>query len=169
MPAAPLATPGTTASPGAATTLVGPGPASTAQTVDELIRRSDAPSLAPEDLLQALSDRRVVALTSRDVGGLALVDVSASAALTYDAALVADLESAGHRWEGLRLEVAQVAVVTASSTRAVLRARVDWTAYVLITRSGRLQQPAATGEVLDFTLTRGARGWRVLSISPPAT
>ena len=169
MPAAPLATPGTTASPGAATTFVGPGPASTAQTVDELIRRSDAPSLAPEDLLQALSDRRVVALTSRDVGGLALVDVSASAALTYDAALVADLESAGHRWEGLRLEVAQVAVVTASSTRAVLRARVDWTAYVLITRSGRLQQPAATGEVLDFTLTRGARGWRVLSISPPAT
>ncbi|MEO7448584.1 MAG: serine/threonine-protein kinase [Humibacillus sp.] len=169
MPAPPLTTPSTTASPRAATTSVGPGPVSTAQTVDDLIRRSDAPSLAPEALLQALSDRRAVALTTRDVGGLALVDATASAALTSDAALVADLESAGHRWEGLRLEVAQVAVVTASSTQAVLRARVDWTAYVLVTGSGRLQQPAATGEVLDFTLTRGARGWRVVSISPPAT
>jgi hypothetical protein len=144
-------------------------PARASPTVDDLVRRTDAPSASPEDLLQGLSDRRADALVARAVAGLALVDAEASPALSADAALVAGLTTSGQRWEGLRLEVAQAAVVTASSTRAVLRARVDWTAYRLVTGAGPLARPAATGEVLDFTLTRGARGWRIASISPPAT
>ncbi len=138
-------------------------------TVDELVRRADAPAAAPQDLLQALSDRRAGALTARDVGGLGLVDEQGSPALMADTALLDELRRTGQRWEGLRLQVAQAALVTASGTRAVLRGRVDWTAYVLVSAAGRQAQPAATGEVLDFTLVRGARGWRVVSISPPAT
>ncbi len=139
--------------------------------VDRLVLEADSPARRPEDLLQALSDRRAVALVNRDVGALAAVHASGSASAASDAALVTRLSQTGVRWEGLRLEVAEAVHVSGDAGTAVLRARVDWTAYVVVSAGGsRSQRPADTGRVLDFALTRGAQGWRLKAVtSAPAT
>jgi hypothetical protein len=134
-----------------------------------LLRRADAPRAAPQDLIQALSDRRAEALIARDPARLARVDRPSSPAWSADAAVIERLRAEGTHWEGLSLEVAQAAPVSGTSTQAVLRARVDWTAYVVVRPGQRLDQPAATGEVLDFTLVRGAQGWRLTAISAPTS
>ncbi len=147
---------------------VTPSPTRSADT-DVLLRRADAPRTFPHEVIQALSDRRAAALVARDPARLSHVDEPSSPAWAVDAALIAQLRTEGVRWEGLALEVAQAGSVSATSTRAVVRARVDWTAYDVVGPGRRLGQPAATGEVLDFTLQRGAQGWRIAAISAPAT
>lgn len=138
---------------------------------DALLRDPASASSRPEDVLQALSDRRSTALGSRDAAALAAVHAPGSPSLVSDQQLVGALVKADTRWEGLRLEVAEARFVSGSPTKAVLRARVDWTAYVVVvggrTRTGR---PADKGRELDFTLERGAQGWRISGISAaPAT
>ena len=132
---------------------------------------SAAPARSPEDLLQVLSDRRAAALVSRDPADLAAVDAAGSPSEAADRALVSELVRSGLRWRQLRLQVAEAAYVEGSSTRAVLRARVDWTAYVVVGSDGRVTtRPADAGERLDFTVVRGGQGWRLRSVSaPPAT
>jgi serine/threonine-protein kinase len=139
--------------------------------LDRLVLEPDSPARRPEDLLQALSDRRAVALVNRDVGALAAVHASGSASAASDAALVTRLRQAGVRWEGLRLEVAEAVHVSGDARAAVLRARVDWTAYVVVSAGGsRSQRPADTGRVLDFVLARGNQGWRLKALTTaPAT
>jgi serine/threonine-protein kinase len=136
-----------------------------------VLRDATSPSSRPEDLLQALSDRRAVALVARDEKALGAVHAGDSPSLATDRAIIAALAAARTRWQGLRLEVAEAAFVTGSPTEAVVRARVDWTAYVVVTAGGeRLERPADTGRPLDFRLVRGAQGWRIRAISAaPAT
>lgn len=121
--------------------------------------------------MQALSDRRSAALVGRDATALARVHAPGSPSLSSDRALVSGLVDARARWEGLRLEVAEAAFVTGSPTEAVVRARVDWTAYVVVSGGGaRLVRPADAGRQLDFRLVRGSEGWRISAISAsPAT
>ncbi|MER7070818.1 protein kinase [Terrabacter sp. NPDC000476] len=138
---------------------------------EALLRAVSAPARSPEDLLQVLSDRRATALASRDPAGLAAVDATGSPSEAADRALVSELVRSGLRWQRLRLQVAEATYVGGSSTRAVLRARVDWTAYVVLGSDGSVTtRPADAGERLDFTVVRGAQGWRLRSVSaPPAT
>lgn len=138
---------------------------------DRVLRDAASPSARPEELMQALSDRRSVALVGRDATALARVHAPGSPSLSSDGALVSGLVDARARWEGLRLEVAEAAFVTGSPTEAVVRARVDWTAYVVVTGGGaRLVRPADAGRQLDFRLIRGSEGWRISAISAsPAT
>lgn len=137
---------------------------------DVLVRHPASPSSRPEDVLQALSDRRSTALGSRDARALAAVHAPGSPSLVSDQQLVGALVKADTRWEGLRLEVAEARFVSGSPTRAVLRARVDWTAYVVVSGRTRTGKPADKGRELDFTLERGAQGWRISAISAaPAT
>ncbi|KRF39721.1 hypothetical protein ASH01_20570 [Terrabacter sp. Soil811] len=138
---------------------------------DRVLRDAASPSARPEDLMQALSDRRSAALVGRDATALARVHAPGSPSLSSDRALVSGLVGARARWEGLRLEVADAAFVTGSPTEAVVRARVDWTAYVVVTGGGaRLVRPADAGRQLDFRLMRGSEGWRISAISAsPAT
>ncbi|XGX81122.1 Serine/threonine-protein kinase PknD [Terrabacter sp. BE26] len=133
---------------------------------DALLRDPTSPSSRPEDVLQLLSDRRASALTTRDARALAAVHAPDSASLASDHELVGALVKADTRWEGLRLEVAEARFVSGSPTAAVLRARVDWTAYVVV-RGGhtRTDEPADRGRELDFTLARGRQGWRISAIS----
>jgi serine/threonine-protein kinase len=67
--------------------------------------------------------------------------------------------------------VAQALFVSGSPSEAVVRARVDWTAYVVVTSTGaRLDRAADVGRQLDFRLVRGGQGWRISAISAaPAT
>lgn len=138
---------------------------------EALLGSASAPARRPEDLLQALSDRRAVVLVSRDPTGLAAVDAPGSPSEAADRALVSELVRSGLRWRQLRLQVAEATYVGGSSTRAVLRARVDWTAYVVVESDGSARtRPADAGERLDFTVVRGGQGWRLRSVSaPPAT
>ena len=144
---------------------------SAAVSADQVLRDATSPSSRPEDLLQALSDRRSAALVARDASALSGVHAPASPSLASDRALVSGLVDAHTRWEGLRLDVAAALFVTGSPTEAVVRARVDWTAYVVATAGGaRLGRPADVGRQLDFRLVRGAQGWRISAISAaPAT
>ena len=138
---------------------------------DRVLRDAASPSARPEDVMQALSDRRSAALVGRDATALARVHAPGSPSLSSDRALVSGLVDARARWEGLRLEVAEAAFVTGSPTEAVVRARVDWTAYVVVSGGGaRLVRPADAGRQLDFRLVRGSEGWRISAISAsPAT
>jgi hypothetical protein len=131
-----------------------------------VLRDAASPSARPEDLLQVLSDRRSAALIRRDARALAAVHSPASPSGATDRDLLARLARSGARWQGLRLEVADAVYVSGSASTAVLRARVDWTAYVVVARDGtRAVEPADTGRRLDFSLTRGVQGWRIDSIS----
>jgi eukaryotic-like serine/threonine-protein kinase len=142
-----------------------------ASAAHRVLRDVASPSTRPEDLLQALSDRRSAALVARDAAALARVHAPGSPSLGSDRSLVSGLVDARTRWEGLRLEVAEAAFVAGSPTEAVVRARVDWTAYVVVTGDGaRLARPADVGRQLDFRLTRGSEEWRISAISAsPAT
>ena len=167
----PTATTTTRVATSATTPVGGASPQVRPTDAGRLLREPDSPSARPEDLLQVLSDRRVAALVTRDVRGLRAVHARASASGASDAALIGRLVASGVRWTGLRLEVAESSFVSGTPTEAVLRARVDWTAYVVVSRDGTtLARPADRGRLLDFTLTRDADGWRIASISgAPAT
>ena len=130
-----------------------------------------SPSARPEDLLQVLSDRRCAALLARDTAALGAVHAPRSPSAASDRALVARLVESRVQWTGLRLEVAESVFVSGTPTKAVLRARVDWTAYVIVSGDGtRAVRPPDTGRLLDFSLTRTVSGWRIRSISDaPAT
>jgi serine/threonine-protein kinase len=120
----------------------------------------------PLALLQALSDRRALALVQRDIGALARVHVDGSPSAMADQQVVAALRNSEARWEGLRAEVGEARLGSARGRVAVVRARVGWTAYVVVDSSGaRHQRPAERGELLDFRLELGATGWRIVSIS----
>ena len=138
---------------------------------DRVLADPVSASERPADVLQALSDRRARALTARDASKLSAVHARGSASAASDAALVARLLDSRVRWEGLRLEVAEAAYVSGDTATAVLRARVDWTAYVVVSGDGaRSERPADRGRRLDFTLARGAQGWRLTAIrTAPAT
>jgi serine/threonine-protein kinase len=137
--------------------------------VEQLLHGAASPSAHPADLLQLLSDRRATALVDRDAQALAAVHARDSASRASDKALIARLLASGVRWSGLRLEVAESRFVSGTSTEAVLRARVDWTAYVVRADDGTTStRPADTGRLLDFSLTRDAVGWRIASIRDAA-
>ncbi|MGO4598848.1 protein kinase domain-containing protein [Terrabacter sp. 2RAF25] len=149
----------------------GPAAGSASRSTDELVLDPTSPAQRPEDLLQALSDRRGGALLSLDERALAAVHAPHSASATSDAGLLTRLRDSRVRWEGLRLEVAEASYVSGDEAHAVLRARVDWTAYVVVSGDGaRSQRPADTGRLLDFSLARGPQGWRLTDITTaPAT
>jgi eukaryotic-like serine/threonine-protein kinase len=164
-----------TSRPAAAASPTSPRPTPTSTSgplsVDRLLRDPASPSAHPEDLLQVLSDRRCAALLARDTTALEAVHSTRSPSAASDRALVARLLESQVRWTGLRLEVAESAFVSGSPTKAVLRARVDWTAYVVVSSDGtRTGRSPDAGRLLDFSLTRTIRGWRITSISDaPAT
>ncbi|MFM6850485.1 MAG: protein kinase domain-containing protein [Terrabacter sp.] len=139
--------------------------------VDRVVLDPESAARRPEDLLQALSDRRAQALIGRDATALGSVHAPGSASAASDASLVTRLRDARVRWEGLRLEVAEAVHVSGDAREAVLRARVDWAAYVVVSADGaRSERPADTGRLLDFLLTRTAQGWRLTAVATaPAT
>lgn len=177
-PTAPVATPPapvatrTATGPGAPPAPVAPPPALPPPSADgRVLRDATSPAARTQELLQALSDRRAAALVARDQAALADVHAPGSPSLASDRTLVAGLVGARIRWEGLRLEVAEALFVSGSPSEAVVRARVDWTAYVVVTSTGaRLDRAADVGRRLDFRIVRGAQGWRISAISAaPAT
>jgi serine/threonine-protein kinase len=143
-----------------------------------LLRSPTAPADHAVELLQVLGDARTRAIVARDVAALSAVHRTGGPSWASDRQVVEALRAAGTRWEGLRLEVAGATYVPASgtttaaaitattATTALVRARVGWTAYTVVTDAGaRAARAAQEGDLLDFHLVRGAQGWRIESIS----
>ena len=149
--------------------VAGGGPAdvaATTQVAAPVQHDGSAPRTRPRELMQWLSDQRAAVLVARDLQRLDAVHRPGSGSHQSDVQLIETLLSGGNRYADLRLTVAESAAAGADAERATIRARVDWSAYVVVDRSGgRRTHPAAEGELLDFTLIRGADGWRIEGIS----
>ena len=125
-----------------------------------------APRMRPTELMQWLSDQRAAILVARDLHRLGAVHRSGSSSHQSDVQLIETLLRGGNRYANLHLTVADAAAVGGDAERATIRARVDWSDYVVVDRSGgRRTHPAAEGELLDFTVVRGTDGWRIEGIS----
>jgi hypothetical protein len=112
----------------------------------------------------------VDALTARDPTRLSSVHVKESPSFHLDAGVIDELLTGGQRYEGLRMTVARASHLSGGPTRAVVRARVDIAAYDGVSDDGvHTEEPAARGEVLDFTLVWQSDGWRLESVSEPAS
>lgn len=140
-------------------------------TVPDPTLGADAPRTRAGELIQALSDERAAALVARDEARLSAVHRIDSPAWRLDADVIRALRSRDVHWAGLALTVAHASAVSADGSRAVVRARVDWTAYTVVSPDGTQEpRPADLGQELDFALARGSAGWRIVEISgPPAT
>ncbi len=129
-----------------------------------------APRTSPGALLHVLAERRADLLVRRDRAALTGVHVARSESWAADERLLAELERGGQRYSGLGVAAVTAQPVSGDQTTAVIRGRVDLTAYVVLDGSGRSsERPAATGQELDFSLVRTPAGWRIESISASAT
>lgn len=129
---------------------------------------------APDALaiLQHLTDQRVAALTARRTDALATVHRAESPSWQSDATVIRDLTKDDQRYSGLRMTVVQAEFVSRAGSVAVVRARVDVSAYdVVDERGATTSRPAEAGVPLDFHLVRPAGdtagNWRIESISDP--
>lgn len=139
-------------------------------TAVDVTRDPDAPRTRPVELMRVLAERRALLLVGRDATRLETVHVRSSPSWQADAGLLGTLRRGGHRYDGLRVAGVQARHISASSTKAVIRARVDLTAYDVVDEVGvRTPRPAVSGEHFDFTLVRTVAGWRVESITVPAS
>jgi serine/threonine protein kinase len=159
-----VATPSTTLTPTSAGATTSPRPTA--------VQHDDAaPRSRTLELVQWLSDERAHILVSGDVKGLSTIHRPGSPSHRSDTQLLRTLADGGNRYADLRLEVAEAVWLRGSPGEATVRARVDWSTYVVLNGSGeRTARPAASGRPLDFTLVKDADGWRIASISvPPST
>jgi hypothetical protein len=129
-----------------------------------------SPRTSPEALLRVLAERRADLLVRGDRDALRGVHRDRSPSWAADAAVLADLEGRGLHYAGLGVAAVTAQPVSAHAGKAVVRGRVDLTAYVVVDSSGgRTQRPAVTGQELDFSLVRTPEGWRIESVSEPAS
>lgn len=179
------AAPGSSADPPAAvtsgmpTSAAGTGSEAAAQTdrgtgepspAAALLRSRVAVREQPQVVIQALTDLRVRALTERKVASLVSVHVKGSPSFDLDAGMIAELLAAGQRYDGLSMTVDRAEHVSGGPTRAVIRARVDLGAYAVVSSQGSpVREAAVIGDVLDFTLVWQPDGWRIESVSEPAS
>lgn len=169
-PAAPTTAPSaaapSTAAPPTATSRPGVSPAAA-----DPVRLATAPRSDPAGLVRSLSLQRARAISAHDPGLLLQVHRQGSASWRLDTEVVRSLQSAHQRWEALRPTVAAARLVSLANGRAVVRARVDWAAYTVVTSTGaRKRRAAERGDTLDFGLVWQPQGWRLDSLSaPPAT
>ena len=92
-----------------------------------------------------LAEARAAAWREATPSLLGEADAPRSAVAARDSAAVAEVARAGVRYTGLRYTVAEVATVSATPDRAVLRARIDSGAYAVTAATGSTSRPAATG------------------------
>jgi serine/threonine-protein kinase len=129
-----------------------------------------SPRNSPEVLLRVLAERRADLLVRRDHDALRGVHHDRSPSWAADESVLADLEERGLHYEGLGVAAVTALPVSVHAAKAVIRGRVDLTAYVVVDSSGaQTARPAAPGQELDFSLVQTAEGWRIESVSEPAS
>ena len=134
------------------------------------------PRRDPVAALQRLSDARASAWQRGLATALIAVDASGSPALQADTERLAGVQRDGGRYRDLAFVVrdARLEATPAAATRAstaagghdavTLRARVDTTAYVVVSRAGEVRRPAQRGPEVLVDLVRTDAGWRVWQV-----
>jgi eukaryotic-like serine/threonine-protein kinase len=125
-----------------------------------------APRTRPAELLGVLADARAAAWREATPSLLGAADAPRSAVAARDSAAVAEVARAGVRYTGLRYTVAEVATVSATPDRAVLRARVDAGGYTVTAATGSTSRPARPGAPVLVDLVRTEVGWRMSDLRP---
>ena len=143
----------------------GSTPTTTAAATDPRTDAS-APTTRPSELLTVLADARAAAWREATPAMLHAADARGSAMAVRDAADVAEVERAGLRYTGLHYTVAGVSVVSATTERAVLKARVDASPYRVTAATGSTARPAVTGIPVLVDLVRTDVGWRMADLRP---
>ncbi len=127
-----------------------------------------APAKSGKALVAALSTTRAEALTGQNRAGLAQVHRTQSPSWAADEKLIDALSAQHVRWESLRPSVESARLIETGGTHAVVRARVRWAPYEVVTADGARQQRSADpGRTLDFSLVWLPQGWRLESLSEP--
>ncbi len=142
--------------------------ASTTSTAAGTDPRTDAraPTTRAGELLTVLADARAAAWRDAAPALLHAADARGSAMAARDSADVAEVERTGLRYTGLRYTVADVSVVSATTQRAVLRARVDAGPYIVTAATGSTPRPAVAGTPVLVDLVRTDVGWRMADLRP---
>jgi eukaryotic-like serine/threonine-protein kinase len=133
---------------------------------------SGSPGLAdPVAAAVALTERRVVLLAAGDPAALAEVEVVGEAAQVADLALLAGLDEAGIRIQGLAAEVVSARLVDPGAGAPTTRARVEitsaLTAHRRMTADGTVstEVPAQPARSVVLTLAWTPAGWRVADVA----
>ncbi len=128
--------------------------------------RSDprAPRTDATNLLVALAAERARAYREADPGPLAASESAGGELYARDRAAVEALRASGLRYAGLEYVVEEVAVVTASDTRAVLRARLGVAPYRVAGADEEVPNPGSAAAPVLVDLVRGGEGWRVTAL-----
>ena len=126
----------------------------------------EAPRSRPAELLGVLAEARAAAWREAAPALLGEADAPRSAAGVGDAAAVVELARAGVRYTGLRYTVAEARVISATADRAVLRARIDSSAYTVTSAAGSTTRPAVPGIPVLVDLVSTDAGWRVSDLRP---
>lgn len=153
-----------------ASTTGSPSPLSAAALIPSADVRVDrqAPAARTVALVVALSKTRSDVLTRQDRAGLAQVHRTQSPSWTADEKLIDALSAQHVRWESLRPSVTSARLIETAGDHAVVRAKVGWERYEVISADGARQQRAADpGSVLDFSLVWLPQGWRLEALSEP--
>ncbi|HSF97729.1 MAG TPA: hypothetical protein VLA55_03460, partial [Ornithinibacter sp.] len=127
-------------------------------------RDPDAPADRASELLTALAEARAAAWREATPAMLHGADAAGSAAASRDAAAIAEVARAGLRYAGLRYSVADAHTVSATRDAAVVRARIDASAYTVVGPSGSQSRPASVGDVVLVELVRTDEGWRIADL-----
>jgi hypothetical protein len=125
-----------------------------------------APRTRPTELLRVLADARAAAWREATPSLLGEADAPRSAVAVRDSLAVAEVARAGVRYTGLHYTVAEVATVSATPDRAVLRARVDSGTYAVTAATDSTWRPAQPGTPVLVDLVRTDVGWRMSDLRP---
>ena len=143
-----------------------PSPQATATRAADPRLDPHAPRSRPAELLSVLAEARAAAWREATPALLRAADAPGSGAAVRDAAAVSEVARAGVRYTGLRYTVAEASTVSATSGRAVLRARIDAGSYAVAGAAGSTSRPAVRGTPVLVDLVRTDAGWRVSDLRP---
>ena len=125
-----------------------------------------APRHRPEELLSVLADARAAAWREATPALLHQGVAPGSPAAARDAAAVAELARSGVRYSGLRYVVEDAVALSASSTAAVVRARIGTGPYAVVGAAGATRHAASAGQEVLVELVRTESGWRIRDVRP---
>jgi hypothetical protein len=141
-------------------------PAAAPESAPVTSTRSVTVTTAAAVVLDELIARRAEALTSRAAASLPTVDAPASKQLNADLAIIADLERADQRFDGLAFTVTSADWVAVDSGSARIRAVVERSGYhVRGPGEQDLFRPADPGRSLVYWLVSVEGEWRIADVT----
>jgi hypothetical protein len=140
-----------------------------ADRIDHVAARNDrdAARERPLALVSELASARAAAWSSGRAARLVEVDAPGSPVLRRDTELLAEVQRAGGRYEGLTLRARDAALVSGGADRALVRASIDASAYRVHAQGATAHRPAVRGTPLLLELRWTTAGWRVHDVTAP--